>query len=145
MIRTCVVCGKEFKCSPSDKIVTCSKECSRINKSYTHKGKSNKWSEESKEKLRHKGRTANLEKGTEANTKIWKLTSPEGRIYICKNLALWCRNNSILFGFEVFKAVSLDIPHIKVGKQRLLRKKNTIYIIIRLQICLALLQSSVFP
>ena len=90
MIRTCVVCGKEFKCSPSDKIVTCSKECSRINKSYTHKGKSNKWSEESKEKLRHKGRTANLEKGTEANTKIWKLTSPEGRIYICKNLALWC-------------------------------------------------------
>ena len=100
MIRTCVVCGKEFKCSPSDKIVTCSKECSRINKSYTHKGKSNKWSEESKEKLRHKGRTANLEKGTEANTRIWKLTSPEGRIYICKNLALWCRNNSILFGFD---------------------------------------------
>lgn len=24
MRRTCVICGREFTCSPSDKIVTCS-------------------------------------------------------------------------------------------------------------------------
>lgn len=121
LIKKCVVCGKEFNSPPSAKTVTCSKECSRINKSYTHMGKSNNWPEESKEKLRHKGRTANLEKGTEANTKIWKLTSPEGRIHICKNLALWCRNNSILFGFdsseENAKKVMTGLRHAKRGAE----------------------------
>lgn len=114
MIRQCVVCGKDFKCSPSDKTVTCSKECSRINKSRTHQGKRNVWSDESRKRLSDQGQTDNLLKGTEAakkspnsgrfetnvNAIIWKLTSPEGKVYICKNLHLWVRNNCSLFGLD---------------------------------------------
>lgn len=36
--KICVVCGKEFECPPSDKTVCCSKECSAIRHSMTHKG-----------------------------------------------------------------------------------------------------------
>ena len=111
MIRQCVVCGRDFKCSPSDNTVTCSKECSRLNKSITHKGKKNIWTEENRKKLREKGAFPNLGKGTEAakkspkagrfetnvSAKIWKLTSPEGKIYICRNLKLWARGNCALF------------------------------------------------
>lgn len=135
MIRICVICGKEFKCSPSDKKVACSKECSRINKSRTHQGKKNTWSEESKEKLRQKGKTENLKKGTEAaqrspksgrfetniNAKIWKLTSPDGKIYVVKNLSNWARTNCTLFGFEENEAsarkVTAGLKHAKLGAE----------------------------
>lgn len=113
MVKKCVICGKEFKCSPSDKKVTCSKECSQINKSKTHKGKRNVWSKESRQRLKEKGQTENLKKGTEAaqksfksgrfetnvNAKIWVLTSPEGKEYVVKNLSRWARENCELFGF----------------------------------------------
>lgn len=135
MIKICVVCGKEFKCSPSDKKVTCSKECSRINKSRTHQGKRNIWSEESKEKLRQKGKTENLKKGTEAarrspksgrfetnvSAKIWKLTSPEGKVYIVKNLSNWARTNCSLFGLDENEANAQKIvgglKHAKRGTE----------------------------
>lgn len=135
MIKICVVCGKEFKCSPSDKKVTCSKECSRINKSRTHQGKRNIWSEENKEKLRQKGKTENLKKGTEAarrspksgrfetnvSAKIWKLTSPEGKVYIVKNLSNWARTNCSLFGLDENEANAQKIvgglKHAKRGTE----------------------------
>lgn len=80
----------------------------------THTGKRNQWSDESREKLRVRGKTQNLQLGTAAamkspksgrfetnvNAKIWKLTSPEGKIYICKNLTLWCRDHCDLFGVD---------------------------------------------
>lgn len=131
MIRICVVCGKEFKCSPSDKKMTCSKECSRINKSRTHQGKKNTWSEESREKLRQKGRTSNLEKGTEANAKIWKLTSPEGKVYIVKNLAAWSRENCMLFGFDNNEAnaqkIMYGLRHAKHGSEGKVYARTTLY------------------
>lgn len=34
------------------------------------------------------------------NAKTWKLTSPEGKTYICRNLKLWGRNHCELFGME---------------------------------------------
>lgn len=100
MIRKCVICGKDFKCSPSDKTVTCSKECSRINKIQKHKGKRNEWSENSRENLRKLGQTENLRKGTEAAKKSpnsgrfesnvnaidWHLISPEGKHYCFHSL-----------------------------------------------------------
>ena len=133
MIRQCIVCGKDFKCSPSDKTVTCSKECSRINKSRTHQGKKNVWNSESRERLRELGQTDNLLKGAEAakkspksgrfetnvNAIVWKLTSPEGKVYICRNLRLWARNNCSLFGLdnteESFKKIYAGLRHAKRG------------------------------
>lgn len=107
MIKKCVICGKEFKCSPSDKKVTCSSDCRSIRASRTHKGKRNKWSEASKEKLRGKGLTNNLQKGTPAaqkspksgryetnvNAKNWHLISPDGKHYCFRSLNFWLREN----------------------------------------------------
>lgn len=113
MIRNCVVCGQEFKCSPSDKKVTCSKACSKINKSWTHLGKKISWSEESRERLKTQGQTANLLKGTEAakaspksgrfetniNAIEWHLVSPDGKHYHFRSLNHWLRENcEELFG-----------------------------------------------
>lgn len=112
--KICVVCGRPFDCPPSSKKITCSAECSRIRKSQSHAGKRNQWSDKSRDKLRARGQTENLKLGTDAakkspksgrfetniNAKVWKLTSPEGKVYICKNLSLWCRDHCDLFGFD---------------------------------------------
>lgn len=114
-IKICVICGRPFGCPPSSKKITCSPECSRVRKMQAHTGKRNQWSVESRDKLRARGQTENLKLGTDAarkspksgrfetnvNAKIWKLTSPEGKIYICKNLALWCRDHCDLFGVDI--------------------------------------------
>ena len=108
MTKHCPICGKEFKSPPSSKKVTCSKECSSINKSNTHQGKRNKWSDESRQRVSALGMTDNLRKGTPAaqgspiagpfetnrNAKEWRLMAPDGTIYEVLNLALWLRNNA---------------------------------------------------
>lgn len=107
MERKCVICGKKFKCSPSDKTVTCSKECSVANKRRTHLEKRNVWNEESKKRLSQKGKTKNLESGTEvakkspksgrfetnANAIEWHLVSPEGEHFFFRSLNNWLREN----------------------------------------------------
>ena len=113
--KICVVCGRPFDCPPSDKTVTCSKECSRINKSQTHKGKSNRWSDDSRKKLKDLGQTDNLRRGTDAAKKSfrsgrfetninaidWHLISPEGKHYHFHSLNFWLRENCReLFGIE---------------------------------------------
>lgn len=120
MMRKCVVCGREFKCSPSDKTVTCSKECSRIHKSRTHMGKKNVWSDESREKLKKLGRTENLKKGSEATAKIWILVSPEGKRYVCKNLRAWTRRHCDLFEVDTSEKnaqiIASGLSQAKCGK-----------------------------
>ena len=107
MERKCAICGKKFKCAPSDKTVTCSKECSAANKRRTHLGKRNVWNEESKKRLSQKGKTKNLESGTEAAKKSpksgrfetnvnaieWHLISPEGEHFFFRSLNNWLREN----------------------------------------------------
>lgn len=111
MLRKCAVCGKEFRCSPSDKTVTCGKECSRINKSRTHIQKSNSWNDESRKKLSEIGQTENLKRGTpsamknpksgrfvtNANSKDWHLISPGGKHYKFHSLNFWLRENGERF------------------------------------------------
>lgn len=113
--KICVICGKLFDCPPSSKKITCSKECSAIRKSQSHKGKSNVWSEESKRKLSERGQTDNLKMGTPAakrssnsgrfetnvNAIDWHLISPEGKHYYFHSLHHWLRENCReLFGVE---------------------------------------------
>lgn len=134
MIKKCVVCGTEFKCSPSDKKITCGKECSRINKRLTHLGKSNTWSEESRKRLAGRGKTKNLQKGTEAamkspkagkfetnvGAKDWHVISPEGKHYKFRNLQNWARNNCSLFYVDETEENALKIAkglqHAKAGE-----------------------------
>lgn len=103
--KTCPVCGKQFPCPPSDKTVTCSKECSLIRKRQSHIGKHNKWNSESKKKLKEQGQTGNLKLGTESakksqnsgpfetnvSAKHWVLRSPDNVIYEIDNLSLFVR------------------------------------------------------
>ncbi len=113
MIRNCIICGAEIKCSPSDKIITCSKACSIIRKQQSHKGKRNIWSEESRKRKASEGETENLKKGTPAallspksgsfetnvNAQDWILIDPDGNLHYIRNLSLWCKNNAAeIFG-----------------------------------------------
>lgn len=113
MIKRCMVCGKEFQASPSDKIVTCSKECLKIRRSQINRGK--KMSETAVERMsaraKSRGFTENLKKGTQAamaspkagrfetnvSAKSWILVSPSGERYECRNLMCFIRKNPHLF------------------------------------------------
>lgn len=98
--KTCPICGRSFPCPPSDKTVTCGKDCSRIHRSRMHQGKSNIWSDEARKQLAKKGQTDNLKLGTAAGVKTWHLISPGGKHYRFKNLAHWAMENYTLFGFH---------------------------------------------
>lgn len=112
--KICSVCGKSFPCPPSQKTVTCSKPCSKIHKSRTHKGKSNSWNAESRNRKSAEGKTQNLLSGTAAallsprsghfetnrNAKPWHLISPSGKHYSFRNLNLWAEKNYKMFGFD---------------------------------------------
>lgn len=116
MIRKCLVCGADFKCSPSDKTVTCSAECKGIRRSQLLKGK--KQSDETRLKkstaARNRDNYDNLKGGTAAamespkagrfvtnsSAKRWILQSPDGTIYRCTNLSEFIRKNGKLFGIN---------------------------------------------
>lgn len=114
--KICVICGKEYFCPPSDQVVTCSVECSKIRKMQTHKN--HDVSDDTKEKIRtaaiERGFTDNLKKGTAAamksekagrgeknvSSKDWILISPEGVRYDVHNLTEFIRKNYTLFGLD---------------------------------------------
>lgn len=116
--KKCVICGKEFFCSPSRNVVTCSKECRLKHISNTHKGM--KMTSESRAKI--SSARKNLEnaseiqrKATEAAKKSpksgrfitnraaidWHLVSPEGEHFYIHSLYFWLRENcEEYFGVE---------------------------------------------
>lgn len=110
--RVCPVCKKLFPSPPSSNAVTCSKECSAQWKSIVHQGVSNKWTYEAKVRLSERGQTDNLRMGTAAaqkspiagrfetnqEAKIWILVDPVGQEYVVRNLRLWAREHTELFG-----------------------------------------------
>lgn len=112
MIRRCVVCGREYETPPSSKKITCSKECSSARKRITHTGKHNTWNPEARARLSMAGQTDNLKLGTAAaqkspiagrfptnqEAKIWTLVDPSGEEITVRNLLLWARENTALFG-----------------------------------------------
>lgn len=110
--RQCVICGKSFDCYPSDNKVTCSKDCRRERQRRLVKASPVKWGPEARERASRKGQTANLSLGTAAaqasplagryetnqEAKTWILVSPAGEEIVVKNLLLWARENTALFG-----------------------------------------------
>ena len=115
MKRNCVICGAEFDTPPSNNKITCSKACSSIRKSQTHKGKSNRWAADKRDSARQAAeRTGNLKHGTAAalkrrdsqrgsehrDAKIWYLRDPEGNQVIAVNLLDWARQHTSEFCME---------------------------------------------
>ena len=111
MTKRCVVCGKPFSAPPSSKKCTCSAQCSTARKQLSHQGKHNQWSEDARARLSQKGKTPNLQLGTEAaqksplagrfetnqEAKIWTLITPTGDEIVVRNLLLWARIHTDLF------------------------------------------------
>lgn len=116
MIRKCVECGKEFKCSPSDKTVTCSAECRGKRRSRLLRGKTDTdavrakkskaaLSRENYDNLR--GGTAAAMKSekagrfvTNSSARRWELISPDNVVYKCTNLKEFIRENAVMFGIN---------------------------------------------
>lgn len=110
--KRCIICGAEFTAPPTGRI-TCSPACAARQRSRSHSGKRNTWSEESRAKLRERGQTENLKLGTAAaqsspvsgsfesnqEAKIWHLIAPDGVTkHTVRNLRLWAKSNADLFG-----------------------------------------------
>lgn len=143
MIRKCAVCGAEFKCSPTDKILTCSKKCSSIRRSTLLKGRSRTAQEIARisAAAKKRGYTENLRQGTPAAQKSpkggrfatnssardWVLISPDGMQYKCTNLLEFIRQNGALFGInggndeeaeKIYTCFTALKSGIKAGKSR---------------------------
>jgi len=143
VIKYCAVCGKPFPDSPSNNRVTCSKECSTIRKHQTHLGKSNIWSDESRQRQAEKGQTENLKLGTAAalndplnqrgpqnrNAMTWTLLAPDGEIHTVVNLLDWARlHTEDYFGMEATdenaRVIASGIRNIKRSMEDKLRRAN---------------------
>lgn len=110
--RKCVVCGKAFDCYPSDNRVTCSMDCRRERQRRVRTGDHRTWSQDAKSRLSSKGKTQNLQLGTAAAmrspiagrhetnqaSKLWVLVTPSGEEIPVRNLRLWAREHTDLFG-----------------------------------------------
>lgn len=120
MIKRCVICGKEFKSPPSDKVVTCSPECrsERARRALIARGNIFRTPEilkkikESPKKKAHAreiqplGKKAAMElpggqKGIQNRTsKLWILIDPSGHKHAAINIAQFIRDNAKSFGIE---------------------------------------------
>lgn len=116
MIKKCVICGKEFKSTPSAKTITCSKQCLSIRRGQVSRCR--KLSEKARanmsEASKEKGYTENLKSGTPAaqkspksgrfdtniNAKDWIIISPNGEQYECHSLKNFIRKNPQLFDID---------------------------------------------
>lgn len=116
--KICVVCGKEFNNPPSGDTVTCSPECSRVNRQ-------NKKEEllEKLEKAHGVISTHPLTGPFETHIRAteWKIQSPDGQIYECRNLKLWLREHADLLDGTVAQAWD-GITKIKYSMQG--KRKN---------------------
>lgn len=118
MVKQCVICGKEFKCSPSDKIVTCSPECrsERARRALIARGnifstpeilkkiKENPKKKAHAREIQDLGKKAAMElpggqKGIQNRTsKLWILIDPSGNKHAAINLVQFIRDNAEAFG-----------------------------------------------
>lgn len=116
MIKKCIICGRDFKSPPSDKKVTCSKDCQKKQAKINATGRI--FPEATRRKMKesaHKPSKELQQKATEAakkspisgrfktnrNAKDWHLISPEGEHFYFHSLSFWLRENGkTFFGCE---------------------------------------------
>lgn len=122
MIKKCVICGKEFKSSPSDKVVTCSPECrsERARRAVIARGGANlfrtpeikKKIKTSQKKKAHARKIQPIavkasmalpgsQKGVQNRTsKLWILIDPSGNKHVAINMHQFIRDNAKSFGID---------------------------------------------
>lgn len=122
MIKRCVICGKEFKSPPSDKVVTCSPECrsERARRAVIKRGgadilhvpeiykkiKENPNTKARMKKLQEIGTNASMQlpgsqKGIQNRTsKLWILVDPSGHKRAAINITQFIRENADSFEIE---------------------------------------------
>lgn len=111
-LKTCVICGKKYVDSPSNKNKTCrNKECSNIYRS--------KLSKKNKDTLNiaHAAISTSPLTGafkTNHSAKEWTIVSPSGVKYSFRNLSLWAREHEDILPSTVKQFVT-EISHIKQG------------------------------
>ncbi len=112
LVKTCPICGSEFKARPADRI-TCGEECARRHRVLARQGKRAVWSDKAKRRRSELGQTANLTLGplgtslspltgafeTNIRAKEWWIVNLESGQHwpaVC-NLGKWCRDHADLF------------------------------------------------
>lgn len=122
MIKKCVICGREFKSPPSDKVVTCSPECrsERARRAVIKRGgadilhvpeiykkiKENPNTKSRMKKLQEIATSASMQlpgsqKGIQNRTsKLWILVDPSGHKRAAINITQFIRENADSFGIE---------------------------------------------
>lgn len=139
MIRKCTECGAEFKCSPTDKKLTCSPECRSKRRSRLLKGRQRTEEERKALSMATAGRDmSNIQSsGTEAakaspkggrfttnsSAKGWTLLSPDGVRYRCTNLMHFIREHAADFGIAADDDAAVKRVHngIRTVKQMMKR------------------------
>jgi hypothetical protein len=134
--RACIICGKTFRCCPSDNYTTCSKECqsirarNTINKRIANGEIDTPWTDERRTRANQnenviRQRKDSQKAATEAaklspvagrfetnqNAKVWTLISPDGVEYRAQNLLLWARDNTHLFKKPTGDRSAAQIAH----------------------------------
>ncbi len=110
--RKCVICGKPFEVYPSDNRVTCSHACRCERQRRAVKAHPVQWGDAARQRASARGQTANLKLGgaaakaspvagrfeTNQEAKVWTLVTPDGQEITVRNLQLWAREHTDLFG-----------------------------------------------
>lgn len=114
--KKCVICGKEYPCTPSRNVVTCSRECRLKYLSQNHKGL--KMSAATREKMAESRKKVPNSAEIQRMAAIdWHLVSPEGEHFHIHSLAFWLRENHEMFGVEPdtreFKNVISGLSRVK--------------------------------
>ena len=121
--KICLVCGKKFADPASNDTVTCSPECSRVHRQRLHEsGIYAGTTEKAREVAKNHPLTGHFE--THVNAKTWRIQSPDGQIYECRNLMLWLDEHSDILDGTVRQAWD-GITKIKYSMQG--KRKNKSY------------------
>ena len=101
--KICIVCGKEFYDAPSNDTVTCGDECSKIHRQQMYiNGVYAGTLEKAHEVAKTHPLTGRFE--TNMHAKNWKIQSPAGEIFECRNLKNWLREHEDMLDGTVAQA-----------------------------------------
>ena len=115
--KICVICGAEYRCPPTDYVKTCSAACRKALRQKVFAERKGDYME-AFEKGLEASRASPLHQRDENNIKAkeWVLQSPDGKIYACRNLLNFIRENAEMFDGTIRQAWD-GITKIKYGLQ----------------------------
>lgn len=102
-IKKCIICGQPFADSGSNDTLCCSRECSRKHrKNLYDQGVNDAALQKAHAALPLRPLTGRFD--THVNAKTWKIQTPDGKIYECRNLKNWLRDHADLLDGTVRQA-----------------------------------------